>query len=147
LEKTLMNLFVAVGKPGMIVRIRLIQVAVLIAGLFSLGNLFGIDGVALAVDLMMVVGIIIILINVKDYVDFSIKDLFLIPLIAVFFGLALGFGFDFLFSTSVSMIVSGIFKVSIFSIIYFGFLFFFDRKELNNFFGLAKKYLLKGIID
>lgn len=80
---TVANLFVAVGQPDEIVKARLIQLAVMIIGLFSLGLTQGIAGVALSVDIMLVVGVAVLLWQARSHVDFSFWTLFSAPAIAL----------------------------------------------------------------
>jgi O-antigen/teichoic acid export membrane protein len=81
LKITVSHLFVAVGKPNIIVRARVVQLGVLIAGLFLLGLPLGIRGVALAVDVMLFIGIFMLLWQARDFVDFSLVRLFANPAI------------------------------------------------------------------
>jgi O-antigen/teichoic acid export membrane protein len=85
---TVSNLFIAVGKPEKVVRARLIQLAVLLIGLFTLGPALGIAGVALAVNLMLLVGIALLLWQARTHVDFSIRRLFAVPMLALVLGMA-----------------------------------------------------------
>jgi O-antigen/teichoic acid export membrane protein len=85
---TVAHLFVAVGRPEEIGRARLLQLAVLVGGLFLLGPRLGIEGVALAADLMLVVGMAVLLHRAKQYVDFSWWRLFAAPALAL--GISLG---------------------------------------------------------
>lgn len=89
IKLTVGYLFVAVGKPEQVVRIRLIQFAVLMIGLFTIGSRWGITGVALAVDIMLLVGIWLLLWRAQEYVTFSVRKLFQAPLIALSIGFAL----------------------------------------------------------
>lgn len=75
-------LFIAVGKPGVTTTIRLLQMLVFVPGVILLGNRFGIDGVAIAADIMVVLGFIFVIIQSTRYVDFSMKQLFLAPVVA-----------------------------------------------------------------
>ena len=86
------SMFLAVGKPEQIVRVRLIQLVVMVIGLFTLGRWFGIVGVAVAVDVMLAAGIGLMLWLVRVYVDYSVIKLFAAPGIALAVGLALGLG-------------------------------------------------------
>ncbi len=79
LKITVSHLFLAVGKPTVIVKARVVQLGVLAAGLFLLGLPLGIRGVALAVDVMLFVGIFILLRQARAYVDFSPRRLFVNP--------------------------------------------------------------------
>lgn len=89
---TVADLFVAVGRPGDIVKARTVQLGVLVAGLFLLGPSLGIAGVALAVDIMLVVGIAILLWNTRTHVDFSLWRLFAAPAVALILGMIVGRG-------------------------------------------------------
>lgn len=75
-----------VGKPEQVVQARLAQLVVLVLGLFVLGPRLGIAGVALAVDAMLVVGIMFLLWRARAYVDFSLPRLFAVPGLAVCLG-------------------------------------------------------------
>jgi O-antigen/teichoic acid export membrane protein len=82
------NVLVICGAPGRVVRIRAIQLAVMVAGLALLAGRLGIAGVALAVDLMLVTGIVLLYAEVRRFVDFSVRRFFPMPLAAAGLGLA-----------------------------------------------------------
>lgn len=143
-KKTMANLFVAVGRPEIIVRIRAIQLVVMAIGLYILGNLMGIEGVALAVDIMMLVGVTLILRRAKEYVDFSLKQLFLTPFLAMIGGLALGFIVDQFFSPKIPDILSALIEVVLFSITFLCIYYLIDREELKYYYHMAINQLVKG---
>jgi len=89
LRKTTAYLFLAVGKPEQIARTYFIQLGTLVAGLFLLGSRLDIAGVALAVDIMLVMGMAILLWRAKTYVDISLRRLFVVPGLALVFGMLL----------------------------------------------------------
>ncbi len=89
LKLSLSEVLNAVGKPEKVVLTRSLQLATLLLGLVLLSPGLGITGVALAVDLMLLVGISILLIQVKQYVDFSTAALFLAPGISLAVGITL----------------------------------------------------------
>lgn len=91
MKTTIADLFVAVGRPEKITRARLIQLVVMLVGLVLLAPPFGITGVALAVDVMLVVGISLLLWQAREFVQFSVRQLFLIPVLALGVGLSAGF--------------------------------------------------------
>lgn len=143
MKKTMANLFIAVGKPEITVKIRAVQLAVLIAGMYWLGNKFGIEGVALAVDIMMVVGITLILVKAKEFVDYSLKKFFLTPFIAMIGGLALGFLFDQLVSPVLPAVVSALIETVLFTIVFLTIYFAFDKEELKKYYRMLKKQILR----
>jgi O-antigen/teichoic acid export membrane protein len=130
LKLTVANMFVAVGKPEQIVRARSIQLAVLVAGLLLLGPLFGIAGVALAVDAMLVVGIVILLWQARTYVDFSFVRLFAAPGVALVVGMALARGAVTLPGVLGSDWRTGFVKITVFLTVYGVALFTFERRQL-----------------
>jgi O-antigen/teichoic acid export membrane protein len=85
------QLFVAMGKPEIVIQTRLVQLVILILGLFGLGTSAGITGVAIAVDVMLVVGIVHMLWHARKYVTFSLTDFFATPLIALTVSLVAGY--------------------------------------------------------
>jgi hypothetical protein len=102
---------------------------VLAVGLFSLGNLMGITGVALTVDAMAVVGMTILLHRAKAFVDFSASRLFFVPTLGVFAGLL---------SAQLASTVPGIagsdwrtafVKIAVFSVCYLGVLLILERRQ------------------
>lgn len=88
---TVGNLFVAVGKPEQVLRARTVQLVVMVIGLFVMGSLLGITGIALAMDLMLFVGMAILLRQARSYVDYSLRSLFGAPSLALLLALVLAY--------------------------------------------------------
>jgi O-antigen/teichoic acid export membrane protein len=118
IKGTLANLFTAVGKPEKVVKARALQLAVLIVGLFSLGASFDITGVALAVDIMLVVGIGLLLRWSRVHVDFSLKQLLFPPTLALCLGILLSLGAYTLLENEGSDWLTGFVKVVVFLLVY-----------------------------
>jgi O-antigen/teichoic acid export membrane protein len=118
IKVTVADLFTAVGRPEQVVRARVLQLLVLIVGLISLEPWFGIAGVALAVDLMLVVGIAALLRHARTHVDFSLRRLFLAPALALVLGLLLGLGTRAVPGLAGSDWLSGSVKTVVFSAVY-----------------------------
>lgn len=91
IRSTVADLFIAVGQPGRVVKVRALQLVVMIIGLFILGPRLGIAGVALAVDAMLVVGIAVLLHQARAFVDFSARRMFGAPVLALLAGLLIGY--------------------------------------------------------
>jgi len=134
---TLATLFIAVGKPETVFWARLVQLGVLITGLFLFGNLFGIAGVAVAVNLMILIGIIILLWQARTYVDFSILRLFGAPALALLLGLTAGRLAIEIPGIAGSLWRTGIIKSVAFGGMYLLVIFLLERKE----FPLLMNYL------
>ena len=81
------HLFVAVGQPGQVAKARAYQLILLIIGLFLLGPRFGIAGVALAVNIMLLFGVSYLLWKAKRYVQFLVRAIFFIPVTAMIIGI------------------------------------------------------------
>jgi O-antigen/teichoic acid export membrane protein len=96
LKVTVASLLVAMGKPEQVSLVRFIQLLVMLAGLFGLGFRYNIEGVALAVDGMLLVGMILVFILVRPHVDISYRQLLLVPAI----GLLVGIGLSWWVSTA-----------------------------------------------
>lgn len=88
IKTTIADLFIAVGRPDTVIQIRVVQLIVMVIGLITLGRL-DITGVAIAVDLMLVVGIALLLWQVREHIDFSLRKLFLVPTVALGIGMIL----------------------------------------------------------
>ena len=127
---TVGNLFVAVGQPQRVVRAQMIQLVVLVGGLFLIGRTLGIAGVALAVDLMLMVGMGILFWQAKTFVDFSIPRLFAVPSIALAFGLLTGQGAIILFDITHTDLLTGFVKGVGFGAVYVVSLFALERRDL-----------------
>jgi O-antigen/teichoic acid export membrane protein len=83
------SVLIAVGKPEKVSQVRMVQLLILATGLFTLGFSYQIAGVALSMDLMVLVGVLLSLRLLRDYVDFSMLRLFAPPALALFAGISL----------------------------------------------------------
>ncbi|MBN1483080.1 MAG: oligosaccharide flippase family protein [Chloroflexia bacterium] len=130
IKATVANLFIAAGEPEKVVKVRSIQLLILLVGLFSLGFWLGIEGVALAVDLMLVVGIIMLLALARAHVDFSPRRMFAFPALALVLALALAYGTSILPAVAGSDWRTGIVKTVVFSLVYGGMLLALERRQI-----------------
>lgn len=90
LKNMLAMLFSVTGHPEQVLRARLVQMGVLVVGLFTLGRTYGITGVAAAATLMLLVGIAQFFWQARRLVDFSLRRLFLAPSVALTLALIAG---------------------------------------------------------
>jgi O-antigen/teichoic acid export membrane protein len=97
IKSSVSSVFVSVGVPEKISIIRIAQLSVMIVGLLTLGFRFQIIGVALSVDLMIVVGTVLSLLLVRSYIDVSYLKLFAAPVISLVTGIGLAVLFNSLF--------------------------------------------------
>ncbi|MCB0243409.1 MAG: oligosaccharide flippase family protein [Anaerolineae bacterium] len=142
IKMTVADLFVAVGRPELVFRVRLLQLGVMVVGLFALGTRFNIAGVALAVDTMVVVGITVLLWQAREYVDFSARRLFAVPMLALVLGLAAGAGVVALLTTPAPWL-SATLKTVLFVLAYGGVLALLERQTLTAMVLPAVRQLLR----
>lgn len=87
LKSTVSSLFIAVGEPERIVKTRLVQLLILVSGLFLFGTIWGIEGVALSVTLMGITGMVLLLFQARLFARFSVLRLFAVPAFALIAGM------------------------------------------------------------
>ncbi len=131
IKGTIGNLFFAVGEPQRVVQARFIQLIVLLASLFALGPLLGIAGVALAADVMMLVGVAILLVQARQHVDFNARRLFVVPTLALGLGLAAGLAAAGWLVPAQDLWTAGA-KLAAFPLVYAVTLLLFERRQLTD---------------
>ena len=137
---TVANLFISIGKPDLLVKIRLTQLGVLCIGLLTLGFYFNIEGVALAVASTTAVGMGILLWKVRAYVDYSFSALFSIPFIALVTGLVATYSALYLLDLS-NHWQSATVKLCIFLSVYLGVLILMERQMALELFHMILKLM------
>lgn len=130
LEVAISHLFIAVGSPERMMQGRAIQLVVLLVGLFTLGNLGGILGVAVATDLTALIGVIFMLWHARTYVRISIKRLFAAPILALIVGLVIGQAAIAIPGVPSSPWLTGSIKGFAFAVLYAAVLFLFEREQI-----------------
>lgn len=91
IRSTIASVFIAVGQPEIIVKARGIQLITLILCLFTFGFVWDIEGVGIAVNLMLFAGIVMLLWQARREVDFSVLKLFGVPSLALVGGLLIAY--------------------------------------------------------
>lgn len=124
---TIGDLFVALGLPTVVFRVRLMQLAVLAVGLFVLGRRFDIAGVAIATNLMLVCGIVALLFEAKRHIDFSVRAIFFVPTVALCLGFMAGRAVIMVPSVMGADWRTGLAKSTVYLLTYVGFLLWLDR--------------------
>jgi len=135
---TIAGVLTTSGAPEKVVRTRVIQLVVMIAGLVILGPRLGIAGVALAVDLMLVVGMVLLLWEARAYVDFSLRMLFGVPAAALIVALmAARLAIRLPGIPGSDWIVGGI-KGGVFVLVYAGLVALLERKNIPRYLALVR---------
>jgi O-antigen/teichoic acid export membrane protein len=139
---TVGHLFISVGRPDLLARVRAIQLVVLVVGLVTLGPNLGIVGVASAATIMVVVGTGILLWKSHQFVDFSLTQLFGVPIIALLSGALGTYGLMSILGVSGSYWLVGLTKLLIFMPVYVVVEFLGERHQILEVFRLVKSLFL-----
>ncbi len=139
LKASIASLFPAMGKPEKVVHARVIQLVVMLSGLFTLGPHWGIEGVAVTVNLMLFVGIALLLWKARAHVRFSVKRMFLFPSLALFFGMGFGRLAIILPGVLGSPWRTGSVKSIVFCLVYLSILLVFERTQIQMMIELVRK--------
>jgi PST family polysaccharide transporter len=75
-------LIIAVGQPDWLTRVRLIQAVLFAVAVVVFAQVWGINGVAMAANLMMLSGTLILLAYSRRFVGFSLSRMFFWPMVA-----------------------------------------------------------------
>jgi O-antigen/teichoic acid export membrane protein len=118
------------GAPERVIRARVVQLVVMVAGLVTLGPRLGIAGVALAVDVMLVVGMVILYAEARGFVDFSLGRIYATPALAMGVGLAAVYAALALPGVSGSDWHTGPVKIVVFSLVYAGLVGLLERDRM-----------------
>ncbi|MBN2147350.1 MAG: oligosaccharide flippase family protein [Anaerolineales bacterium] len=139
IKATISNVFTAVGKPEKTVLARLIGLCIMLIGLVILGPRWGIAGVALAVDIMIVVTITILLCQARAHVDFSLRRMSAIPALALGLGMLAARAAIALPGIVGSPWRTGGLKIVVFSLIYGATLLLLERELIPMLFKIYRQ--------
>lgn len=141
LRVTVSQLFVAAGRPGRVVGIRVVQLAALVVGLYWFGQTWGIIGVALVVNGVLLLGLVPLLRAARDYVDFSAWRLFAGPLAALAAGAAAALWVTWALCGAGGCPndwISSAAKTVVFAAVFGGVLFIIERDDLTRMIASAR---------
>jgi O-antigen/teichoic acid export membrane protein len=125
------GLLIAVGQPSLILRTRLLQLIVFIPSVILLATINGIEGVAIAADIMIIVGTIFLFRHVGQFVDYSRFILWGWPMVA----LLITSGLVLLLSpiwAGMALLISLLGKAAVISGVYWSVLILMERDELQR---------------
>jgi O-antigen/teichoic acid export membrane protein len=83
-------LIIGVGRPDWLTKVRLMQVALFAVTVILFAQLWNIKGVAIAANLMMLTGTLILLVYSRRFVGFSLSGMFFWPMVAAAASIAVG---------------------------------------------------------
>jgi len=130
IQTTIAHLFTAQGQPRTVIFIRLIQITFLGVSLITLGNALGIIGVAMSMDVMVLVGILILLLLARRFVDFSLLQLFLFPSVALIVAMLTAYLAQNIPGWPLSDLFSGILKSLIYIVTFCVLILLLERKRI-----------------
>ena len=128
---TVANAITVSGAPQKVVGARAAQLVVLLAGLLTLGPWLGISGIALAVDAMLVVGIVILFWQARFYVNFSLTSLFGVPTLALVLGLGSALALLAIAGIENSDWLTGALKAAGYTLAYWSAILLLERKQIS----------------
>ena len=83
------QLVTAVGQPQILTKVQIWQMVFFVPAVILASRWFGIEGVAVMADAMLLLGIVLILPRLRHFVDFSLGQMVVVPTFAVAAGLPL----------------------------------------------------------
>ena len=125
------QLVFAKGQPKLLAKIQAWQMIVFIPLVIVASHFFGIEGVAVAADLMLVIGFIFLVPRLRTFVDFSLRQLMVMPLLALALALV-GAGWISSLLPTLHTAVSLVQKGLIVSVIYITLLLIFEREQVKK---------------
>lgn len=123
------SLLISIGQPGLIVRARIVQALIFIPGVIVLSSIVGIEGVALAADVMLLTGAVLLFRQSRRFVTYSIRALWMWPSIALVFaaGSVLALNPVWAIRPAWATLVG---KAALITVLYWGVLLLTEREQL-----------------
>lgn len=140
------DLLIAIGRPDLPFRTKVFQVVIFIPACILLGAWLGIEGVALAANLMVGVGAFILFRLTHQYVDYSARRLWFWPAVALFLTGTMVLLLNSIW-VSLTVWLALIGKAGLICLIYGGLLFIVEREEIVRSFQLIWRWVRPMIED
>jgi PST family polysaccharide transporter len=121
-------LLLALGRPEIQTRISLMQVVLFVPLVIGLASGLGIDGIAIAADLMICTGIIALFYKAREFVSFSVKKMFLAPIVGLLLSGVAGWLIQDAF-LSFSSVMRAVLKIAVVVLFYGAVLMVWERKR------------------
>ena len=87
----LSTMLVGIGHPKLLNRVRLIQAGIFILAVILLAEFWGTSGVAIAADVMMMTGVVLLIGTSQRFVQFSLRRMWLLPSLAALLACTVGY--------------------------------------------------------
>lgn len=141
--KTFSQLLVAIGFPGLLVMIRVVQVAVLCTGILAFGQ-FGLTGIAASVLASSLVGSVASIWSARASVDFSLWRLFAPPLLAAALALLTGISVQRLLPADLASWTAAAIPALAGTLVYVVLLLMMEARELKENFRLVLRHMKRA---
>jgi len=125
------NLLMATGYPGVVMRVSLAQILLFIPAVVGLGLWLNIEGVALAANLMVLLGTSLLFHQTKRITNYSQRALWLWPIMAMLFISGLMVAINPLWGELSPWLVMGL-KTAIIVPLYGGILWLMEREQIRT---------------
>lgn len=124
-------LLVGVGYPKLLNRVRIIQVIIFVLAVVLLEDIWGTNGVAIAADIMMLIGVLLLIYSSRQFIQISLVRMWLSPTIAATLACLVGnWGINELSLTS--LIFQLFAKIATVSILYILLLLCLEYKDIRK---------------
>jgi PST family polysaccharide transporter len=133
-------LLVSVGFPGILLRVRLVQVLLFIAAVAGLGALWGTAGVAVAANVMMLTGVVLLFGYSRRFVSFSFFRMLLWPSLALLAAMTLTYAAQPSLS-GLGLWNGLLLNIALLTLIYGSVLYLAERRLFNNYFRQAHRLI------
>lgn len=134
------QLVTAVGEPQTLTKAQFWQMIFFVPAVIIASQLFGIEGVAVMADLMLLLGFALILPRMRHFVDFSLRRVTAVPLLAVALSLPLTLLLIHWLPTAHPIVILSQKMIGI-TVIYFLILLIFERTQLERSIALLTQLL------
>jgi PST family polysaccharide transporter len=125
-------LLAGIGQPGVLTRTRIIQTAFFVVAVISFAYLWGVKGVAVAANLMMFIGTIILVVKIRQFVSFSLTRMLRWPIVAFLLASIAGL-ITLHYSENLNIWSSLFLKGSVVTIVYLLTLYLTERKVFHEY--------------
>jgi O-antigen/teichoic acid export membrane protein len=126
-------LFVGTGRPERVTRVRLAQVVLFVAAVVVSSHVWGVLGVAIAADLMMVCGTVALLASSRKFVTYSLWRMVGWPLIATVASAVAGYGLASIAQSNVGLLFGLLIKTTGVSAVYALVLYLAEKETLERY--------------
>ena len=125
-------LLAGIGQPVVLTQTRIIQTAFFIVAVISFSYLWGVKGVAVAANFMMLIGTIILVVKIRRFVSFSLSRMLRWPLVALILASIAGL-ITLYYGENLTIWSSLFLKSSVVSIVYLLTLYLTERKVFHEY--------------